>query len=184
MSTTGPEGEPITAIGLAALEAELEDLETTGRKEIAQRILAARELGDLSENADYHIAKEDQAHLETKIKRLRERRRNAHIVEPDAAVAVFGFGRTAEVRDEETGALMNEIRHAARLVDAAERRPGIAIWQNNGITANQAVAHVHFHVAGTLEEGGTRWGEVPRLSVAETDAIAERLRQLEASLER
>jgi histidine triad (HIT) family protein len=44
------------------------------------------------------------------------------------------------------------------------------------------VAHVHFHVAGTLEEGGTRWGEVPKLSVAETDAIAERLRQVEASL--
>jgi len=37
-------------------------------------------------------------------------------------------------------------------------------------------------VAGTLEEGGTRWGEVPKLSVAETDAIAERLRQVEASL--
>jgi histidine triad (HIT) family protein len=65
---------------------------------------------------------------------------------------------------------------------AADRRPGIAVWQNNGIAANQAVAHVHFHVAGTLEEGGTQWGEVPRLSVAETDAMAERLRQAEASL--
>jgi hypothetical protein len=42
---------------------------------------------------------------------------------------------------------------------------------------------VHFHVAGTLEEGGTMWGEVPKLSVAETDAIAERLRQVEASLQ-
>jgi histidine triad (HIT) family protein len=87
----------------------------------------------------------------------------------------------AFLRDEEAGALMREIRHAARLVDAAERRPGIAVWQNNGIAANQAVAHVHFHVAGTLEEGGTRWGEVPRLSVAETDAMAERLSQAEAS---
>jgi histidine triad (HIT) family protein len=87
-----------------------------------------------------------------------------------------------DLRDEESGALMSEIRHAARIVDAAERRPGIAVWQNNGISANQAVAHVHFHVAGTLAEGGTRWGEVPRLSVAETDAMAERLRQVEASL--
>jgi histidine triad (HIT) family protein len=41
---------------------------------------------------------------------------------------------------------------------------------------------VHFPVAGTLEAGGTEWGAVPRLSVAETDAMAERLRQAEASL--
>ena len=59
-----------------------------------------------------------------------------------------------DLRDEESGALMREIRHAARIVNAADKRPGIAIWQNNGIAANQAVAHVHFHVAGTLEAGG------------------------------
>ena len=70
---------------------------------MAVRLLAARELGDLSENADYHIAKEDQAHLETRIKRLRQRRRNALIVETVAEDATFGFGRTAEVHDEESG---------------------------------------------------------------------------------
>ncbi len=69
---------------------------------MAARILAARELGDLSENADYHIAKEDQAHLETKIKRLRERRNSALIVETDAEDAAFGFGSTAEVLDEQS----------------------------------------------------------------------------------
>lgn len=98
-----PDGEPITAAGLVALEAEIEELETTGRREMAARILAARELGDLSENADYHIAKEDQAHLETKIKRLRERRTNARIVETDGAGATFAFGGTAEVLDEQSG---------------------------------------------------------------------------------
>lgn len=105
MSSTPPDGEPITPAGLVALEAEIQELETTGRREMAARILAARELGDLSENADYHIAKEDQAHLETKIKRLRERRTNARIVENDtaAAGAAFEFGSTAEVLDEESG---------------------------------------------------------------------------------
>ena len=97
------DGEPITPAGLVALEGELKDLETTGRSEIAARLLAARELGDLSENAEYHIAKEDQAHLETSIKRLRQRRRDAVIVEPDAKDVLFGFGRTAEVLDEESG---------------------------------------------------------------------------------
>jgi len=103
MSSTTPDGEPITPAGLVALEAEIEELETTGRREMAARILAARELGDLSENADYHIAKEDQAHLETKIKRLRQRRTNAQIVETDTADATFAFGSTAEVLDEESG---------------------------------------------------------------------------------
>lgn len=107
----------------------------------------------------------------------REQRGASHLL----VVPVRHCPTILDLRDEESGALMSEIRHAARIVDAAERRPGIAVWQNNGISANQAVAHVHFHVAGTLEEGGTRWGEVPKLSVAETDAIAERLRQAEAS---
>jgi transcription elongation factor GreA len=96
-------GEAITPAGLEALEAELEELQTAGRQAMAERILAARELGDLSENAEYHIAKDDQAHLETRIKRLRERLRKAEVVEPDAQDATFGFGRTAEVRDEDSG---------------------------------------------------------------------------------
>jgi transcription elongation factor GreA len=103
MSSIAPEGEPITPAGLVALEAELQELETVGRRAMAARILAARELGDLSENADYHIAKEDQAHLETKIKRLRERRNSALIVETDVEGAAFGFGSTAEVLDEQSG---------------------------------------------------------------------------------
>jgi transcription elongation factor GreA len=103
MNSIAPDGEPITPAGLVALEAEIEELETTGRREMAARILAARELGDLSENADYHIAKEDQAHLETRIKRLRQRRAGALIVETDTANATFGFGSTAEVLDEKGG---------------------------------------------------------------------------------
>jgi transcription elongation factor GreA len=95
--------DAITPEGLEALKSELLQLETTGRDEMAERILAARSLGDLKENADYHIAKDDQAHLETKIKRLRMRLRGAVIVEADASSASFDFGRTAAVTDETTG---------------------------------------------------------------------------------
>lgn len=98
-------GEPITEEGIAALRQEIEQLEGPGRTEMAARIKVAREMGDLKENAEYHIAKEDQAHLETKIKRLRERLRTAVVVEVDGAVDRFGFGRTAEVLDEEKGAV-------------------------------------------------------------------------------
>jgi transcription elongation factor GreA len=96
-------GEPITEEGIAALREEIERLEGEGRTEMAARIKTARELGDLKENAEYHIAKEDQAHLETKIKRLRERLRSAVVVEVDGADDRFSFGRTAEVLDEEKG---------------------------------------------------------------------------------
>jgi len=115
MSSIAPDGDPITPAGLVALEAELKELETAGRRGMAARILAARELGDLSENADYHIAKEDQAHLETRIKRLRQRRRDALIVETDAEDDAFGFGRTAEVLDEESGGV-----HTWTLVGSTE----------------------------------------------------------------
>ena len=76
-----PAGEAITAAGLTALKSELEELETEGRQAIGERLLAARSLGDLKENAEYHIAKDDQAHLETKIKRLRMRLRDAVVVD-------------------------------------------------------------------------------------------------------
>ena len=96
-------GEAITAEGLEALKADLEHLEGEARRDMARRIKVARELGDLSENAEYHTAKEDQAHLETKIARLTERLRNARVVEAPVASKVVAFGTTVTVADEESG---------------------------------------------------------------------------------
>jgi transcription elongation factor GreA len=92
-----------TAEGLAALQRELEDLESSGRREIADRIRTAREWGDLKENSEYHDAKNDQAHLETKIARLRERIAEAVIVEEGAGDDVVGFGSTVVVADDDGG---------------------------------------------------------------------------------
>ncbi|MGE5336147.1 MAG: transcription elongation factor GreA [Nitrososphaerota archaeon] len=104
MNSQNQNGEPITEAGLEELKAELAELEGPARQTMAQRIKVARELGDLKENADYHIAKEDQAHLETRIKRLQERLRNAVVVEvSDLDSAFFSFGRSAEVLDESKG---------------------------------------------------------------------------------
>jgi transcription elongation factor GreA len=104
MNDSAPDNESITPEGMVALRAELEELEGPRRQEMAARIKEARELGDLKENADYHIAKDDQGHLEARIRRLRERLRKATVVEAgDAAAGAFGFGRTAEVLDESSG---------------------------------------------------------------------------------
>lgn len=96
-------GEAITAEGLVALKAELAELEGPARLEIARRISVAREMGDLKENAEYHIAKEDQGHLETKIMRLQSRLRAAVVVEADAASDTVTFGATVTVTDSESG---------------------------------------------------------------------------------
>ncbi len=91
-----------TAAGLEALHVELAALEGEGRREIAERIRLAREWGDLKENSEYHDAKNDQAHLETKIARLRDRIAGAVIVDEDASAGqgVVGFGSTVVVRDD------------------------------------------------------------------------------------
>jgi transcription elongation factor GreA len=96
-------GEAITPEGLVALKAELARLEGEGRQAMARRISAAREHGDLKENAEYHAAKEDQAHLETRISRLAERLRNARVVEAPVDADRVHFGSTVVVVDEATG---------------------------------------------------------------------------------
>jgi transcription elongation factor GreA len=96
------EANVITAEGLSALNAELEELEGPSRREIAERIKTAREWGDLKENSEYHDAKNDQSHLERKISLLRERISRSEITEvaTDAADGVVTFGSTVVVADE------------------------------------------------------------------------------------
>jgi transcription elongation factor GreA len=92
----------MTAADHDALLAELAALEGEGRRAMAARIKTAREWGDLKENSEYHDAKNDQAHLETKIALLRERLARAKVVESVAGDGgVIGFGSAVTVRDEE-----------------------------------------------------------------------------------
>ena len=111
-------GNQITPDGLAALEAELHQLETEGRRQMAERLRTARAWGDLKENSEYHDAKDAQAHLETKIKRLQEMRRNAVVVEPGSASGAAALGVAVTVRDVDSG---REATHT--LVSASESDP-------------------------------------------------------------
>ncbi len=95
-------GNLTTAAGLETLKAELAVLEGEGRREIAERIKTAREWGDLKENSEYHDAKNDQAHLETKIARLREKIADAVVVaEEKPAGGVVSFGSTVVISDQD-----------------------------------------------------------------------------------
>lgn len=78
------------------LQAELDDLSTRGRIEIADKIERARELGDLSENGDYHAAKDEQGHMEGRIRQLEHILENAEIIAPPA-LGVVGPGSIVTV---------------------------------------------------------------------------------------
>ncbi|MFL5829910.1 MAG: transcription elongation factor GreA [Solirubrobacteraceae bacterium] len=92
----------MTTEELANLREELSRLETDGRRAMAARIKTAREWGDLKENAEYHSAKEDQAHLETKIARLRGQLRSAAVVEVSGSSHTVEHGSTVSYTDRGT----------------------------------------------------------------------------------
>ena len=110
----------MTAAGLEELKGELDALEGEARREIAERIKTAREWGDLKENSEYHDAKNEQAHLETKIARLRERIADAVIVEETPAAASGGrvsFGCSVHVRDQ------NGVEQTWKIVSSHDASP-------------------------------------------------------------
>jgi transcription elongation factor GreA len=96
---TEPRIEQLTAPQRAALEAELAELEGPRRKAVVAAIKTAREFGDLSENFEYHAAKNEQGLLERKIKLLRSRLDYAVTVEP-LDDGVVGVGSLVEIEDE------------------------------------------------------------------------------------
>ena len=116
----GGSGASLTADGVARLQAELAELTGVKRPEVIGRIRAAKELGDLKENADYTSAREEQSFLEGRIKAIEATLRAATVIETpsgDAAERV-SLGSTVTVEDE-TGATMTFV-----VVGSAEADPG------------------------------------------------------------
>jgi transcription elongation factor GreA len=113
----------MTREDMQGLEQEIEQLETVDRAEMAERIKAARELGDLKENAEYHDAKDAQAVLETRILRLRDQLRRAEVVEAEAGSDVVAFGSRVTLREE--GQELNYTLVSAVDADASEGRVSV-----------------------------------------------------------
>ena len=93
------QGEVLTQAQKDALEAELEELEGPRRAAVVEAIATARSFGDLSENFEYHAAKNEQGLLEARIAKLRERLHAAVVVKHDTDEHV-GPGSIVEVADE------------------------------------------------------------------------------------
>jgi transcription elongation factor GreA len=106
-----PKGEHMTRAQKAHLEAELAELEGPRRAEVVKAIATARAFGDLSENFEYHAAKNEQGLLERRIYMLRARLDGAVLVDEDEAAATgrIGVGSKVEIEDEDGERLHLEI---------------------------------------------------------------------------
>lgn len=92
----------LTYAGLRQLEEELQDLKVNRRKEVAQKIKEAREQGDLSENAEYDAAKEEQREIELRIEEIDKILKNAEVVvEDEVEVDTINIGCRVKILDME-----------------------------------------------------------------------------------
>jgi len=109
----------LTPEGLQRLKDELEQLSTARRREVAERIKEAREFGDITENAEYDDAKNEQAMVESRIAALQEKLRMATVIQTeDLSTDVVQIGSVVHVKDEKTG---KSVKYT--IVGSAEARP-------------------------------------------------------------
>ncbi|RMD88318.1 MAG: transcription elongation factor GreA [Alphaproteobacteria bacterium] len=101
---------PMLASGFEALKAELQQLKTVERPAVVRAIEEARAHGDLSENAEYHAAKERQGHVEARIAELEDRLARAEVIDPTALDGdKVMFGATVELVDEDDNRIVYQI---------------------------------------------------------------------------
>jgi transcription elongation factor GreA len=109
----------VTQEGYDKLKAEIDDLAGRGRREIAERIKEARDFGDISENAEYDAAKNDQAMLEARIAQLEETLHDAEIVdEAQLESGVVAVGTVVHLKDQKTS---KSVKY--KIVGSAEADP-------------------------------------------------------------
>ena len=93
----------MTAEGYARLEEELKHLKTVARPEVIKAIAEAREHGDLSENAEYHAARDRQSFIEGRVAELEDKISRAQVIDPSKLSGdTVKFGATVRVVDEDT----------------------------------------------------------------------------------
>jgi transcription elongation factor GreA len=93
---------PMTRAGFVALDEELKELKTVERPAIIRAISEAREHGDLSENAEYHSAREKQSFIEGRIKELEGLLSLAEVIDPTKLSGAIKFGATVTIVDEDS----------------------------------------------------------------------------------
>jgi transcription elongation factor GreA len=156
-----PKDVILTPEGLANLKAELEHMSTVRRREVAARIKEAREFGDISENAEYDDAKNEQAMLESRIATLEDKLRSASVI--DAAeldTDVVRVGSTVHVVDADGAKLKYTI------VGSAEARPADMRLSNESPVGKALVGHKQGDEVVFTTPRGERKLKISKIEVA------------------
>jgi len=127
----------LTAEGLAKIELELDELKSVHRREVNDRIRQAKEYGDLSENAEYEDAKQEQAFIEGRILKLETMIRNARLIdESEYAADEVHLGAIVKVRD-----LKNNDGYEFSIVGSAEADPSNRRISNESPLGHALMGH-------------------------------------------
>ncbi len=132
-----PKDVILTPEGFEKLKTEIEHLSTDRRREVAERIKEAREFGDISENAEYDDAKNEQAMLEARIASLEEKLRSATVIDHnDLSTDIVRVGSVVHVKDEKTG---KSVKYT--IVGSAESKPAENKLSNESPVGKALVGH-------------------------------------------
>ena len=127
----------LTREGYTKLRREIEQLSTTRRREVAERIKVAREFGDIAENAEYDAAKNEQAMLEARIAKLEERLASARVIEKrEISKDVVSVGSTVRLRDVDAKQTVEY-----RIVGSAEANPAELKLSNESPVGRAIIGH-------------------------------------------
>lgn len=157
-----PKDVILTPDGLSKLKSELEYLSTEKRREVAARIKEAREFGDISENAEYDDAKNEQAMLEAKIAQLEEKLRAATVIDSrSVARDVVGIGAAVHVTDVRSGR-----RDVYTIVGSSEANPAERKLSNESPVGKALMGRKRGEtVAVQLPNGSERELRIDRIEV-------------------
>ena len=127
----------LTPEGLEELKTKIDHLSTERRREVAERIKAAREFGDIAENAEYDDAKNEQAMLEKQISDLEDKLRGARVIDEKAVTTdSVAVGVTVHVKDQKSGKSTKY-----KIVGAPEANPGENKLSNESPVGGALIGH-------------------------------------------
>ena len=158
-----PKDVILTPEGLEKLKTELEELTTTKRREVAERIKDAREYGDISENSEYDDAKNEQAMLESRIATIEEKLRSATVVDAkDLSNDVVQVGSIVKVKDGQSGK-----SETYSIVGSAEANPAEKKLSNESPVGRALIGHkAKDKVTVQLPNGKNRELTIQKIEVA------------------